>query len=169
MVMQTPDSHGDTSVNIYSIIYLARWPGKALFLLVLECWLPSGPHWLAHPAWSKLGAMYNDVTSGLLADVTVTMVILTVEHGQMAFLDYGMTSWDNTITSGCSWRHHENHDLGSTMLTYRTGFVATHHRPDHANQESTGCIEESNLSTKTILANHFFLVSLKSLHYIYDW
>jgi len=44
--------------------------------------------WLIQHEAKQLGAMYNDVTFGLLADVTVTMVTLTVEHGQMAFLDY---------------------------------------------------------------------------------
>jgi len=48
----------------------------------------------------KLGATDNDITCWLLADVTMMKATLAAEHGQMAFLGYGMTSWDKTITSG---------------------------------------------------------------------
>jgi len=40
----------------------------------------------------KLGATDDDITSGLLADVTMTMVTLAVEHRQTALLGYVMTS-----------------------------------------------------------------------------
>jgi len=40
----------------------------------------------------KLGVIDNDGTSGLLADVTVTTVTLTAEHGQMTLLGYVMMS-----------------------------------------------------------------------------
>jgi len=39
----------------------------------------------------KLGVMDNLITSGLLADVTMTMVTVA-EHRQMALLGYVMTS-----------------------------------------------------------------------------
>jgi len=48
----------------------------------------------------KLGAMDDDITSGLLADITVTMVTLAVEHGQMTFLGYIVMSQNRTIMSG---------------------------------------------------------------------
>jgi len=43
----------------------------------------------------KLVANDNDVTSRLLADITVTMVTLAVQHGQMALLGYMMMSWNH--------------------------------------------------------------------------
>jgi len=41
-----------------------------------------------------LGAMDDDVTSRLPADVTMTKVTLAAGHRQMALLGYVMTSWD---------------------------------------------------------------------------
>jgi len=40
----------------------------------------------------KLGVMDDDITSRLLADITMTTVILTAEHRQMALLGYVMMS-----------------------------------------------------------------------------
>jgi len=48
----------------------------------------------------KLGVMDDDVTSGLLADVTMMMVTLAVGHRQMALPGYRMMSWDNASHPG---------------------------------------------------------------------
>ncbi len=125
-----------------TIIYLIT--SKAL-ALVLGSWLPSDPHWWTNPAWN-LVPDGCDITSGLLDDITMTMVTLAMGHGQMSLLGYLMTSqnkasylgyWLTSPWEQWPWQH--NADVC-------TSSIATH-RPDHANQRSTGHIEESNLST----------------------
>jgi len=78
----------------------------------------------------KLDAMDDDITSGLLAGVTMTMVTLAAEHGQMALFRV-MT--DVTVRM--------------VSLAVQHGQIATHHMHDNANQVDTGHIEELNLST----------------------
>jgi len=48
----------------------------------------------------KLGVMDDDVTSGLLADVTMMMVTLAAGHRQMALPGYRMMSRDNASHPG---------------------------------------------------------------------
>jgi len=65
---------------------------------VLGSWLPSDP--IDGLIQHELGATDNDITSRLLADITVMMVILEVEPGQMAFLGYRMMSQNKTSHTG---------------------------------------------------------------------
>jgi len=60
--------------------------------------LPSNP--INKLIQHAIGAMDDDVTSRLLADITMTTVTLAAENGQMSLLGYVMISLNRTITSG---------------------------------------------------------------------